>query len=131
MKTVTSTRALFPLGRLVATHGALAALCDAGQSPVEFLRRHQSGDWGELDAADRAENEYSLLHGFRLLSAYRLSDGTRVWIITEADRSSIIAASAGQKSRPLRWYERPGSGLPSDREAGHPTYGPAHPQAHG
>jgi hypothetical protein len=45
-------------------------------------------DWGEVDAHDKAENEYSLQHGFRLLSTYRLADGTKIWVITEADRSS-------------------------------------------
>jgi hypothetical protein len=47
-----------------------------------------SGDWGELDSDDRAENERSVACGLRLLSAYTLSDGTRIWVITEADRSS-------------------------------------------
>jgi hypothetical protein len=60
----------------------------AGQSPMEFLQRHAAGDWGEVDAHDKAENEYSLQQGFRLLSAYRLADGTKIWIITEADRSA-------------------------------------------
>jgi len=78
----------FPLGHLVATPAALAALSAAGQSPKEFVERHVSGDWGELDEEDRQENESSLKEGLRILSAYRLSDGTRVWIITEADRSS-------------------------------------------
>ena len=78
----------FQLGSLVATPGALQALEQAGQSPMEFLQRHAAGDWGEVDAHDKAENEYSLQQGFRLLSAYRLADGTKIWIITEADRSS-------------------------------------------
>ena len=60
----------------------------AGQSPMEFLQRHAAGDWGEGDAHDKAEYEYSLQQGFRLLSAYRLADGTKIWIITEADRSA-------------------------------------------
>ncbi len=55
---------------------------------MEFLQRHAAGDWGEVDAHDKAENEYSLQQGFRLLSAYRLADGTKIWIITEADRSA-------------------------------------------
>jgi hypothetical protein len=37
---------------------------------------------------DRRENELSLIHGFCLLSAYKLSNGTKVLIITEADRSA-------------------------------------------
>jgi hypothetical protein len=78
----------FQLGSLVATPGALQALEQAGQSPMEFLQRHAAGDWGEVDAHDKTENEYSLQHGFRLLSAYRLADGTKIWIITEADRSA-------------------------------------------
>jgi hypothetical protein len=78
---------LFPLGKVVATPGALAALEPANQTPSEFLRRHLSGDWGALDAHDIAENEYSLAHGFRLLSSYRTTAGETIWIITEADRS--------------------------------------------
>jgi len=79
----------FPLGHLVATPGALrAAIEDAGDNALAFIRRHAAGDWGEVDAHDQQENELSLRKGFRLLSAYRLSDGTRIWIITEADRSA-------------------------------------------
>ena len=77
----------FSLGRLVATPGALEAIQKAGENPLEFVRRHQCGDWGELTAADVQENERSLINGWRLLSAYRLSDGTKIWVITEADRS--------------------------------------------
>ncbi len=54
----------------------------------DVLKRHVTGDWGDLDPADRAENELSLRAGFRLLSAYALPDGTRIWLITEADRSA-------------------------------------------
>lgn len=52
-------------GRVVATPGALEVLEEAGVEPRELLRRHLSGDWGELDAHDRRENERSLKHGFR------------------------------------------------------------------
>ena len=78
----------FPLGRIVATPGALRALGRTGDTPAAFLRRHVAGDWGDLGAEDRAENERSVACGFRLLSAYALADGTRIWVITEADRSS-------------------------------------------
>ena len=80
--------ASFDLGRIVATPGALKALERAGETPLTFLRRHVAGDWGNLDEHDRTENELSVREGFRLLSAYELSDGTKIWIITEADRSS-------------------------------------------
>lgn len=78
----------FPLGQVVATPGALRALEDSGESAFDLLYRHASGDWGELDEHDRRENELSLREGFRLLSAYRLKTGERIWIITEADRSA-------------------------------------------
>jgi hypothetical protein len=64
-------RPLFDLGQLVATPGALAALEKSGQSPMEFLTRHVTGDWGAVPEEDRKENQFSLEKGFRLLSSYR------------------------------------------------------------
>ena len=78
----------FPFGQIVATPGALEALEEAGERPTTFLKRHFIGDWGEVDEHDQRENERSLADGCRLLSAYTLSTGTKLWIITEADRSS-------------------------------------------
>lgn len=81
--------ALFPLGHVVATPGALEAISSAGVEPLELLRRHQAGDWGVIPACDARENERSLKHGFRLLSSYRVGEnGEKVWIITERDRKS-------------------------------------------
>jgi len=79
---------LFPLGQTVATPGALEALERNQQRPTDFLQRHQTGDWGELEDEDRKENEVSLREGFRILSAYHLKDKTKIWLITEADRSA-------------------------------------------
>ena len=76
-----------PLGQLVATRGALAALESAGQSPLEFLLRHSAGDWGEICPEDRLANDEALKNGTRLLSAYRTSLGIAIWIITESDFS--------------------------------------------
>jgi hypothetical protein len=81
-------RPLFLLGQVVVTPGRLRAFEATGQVPSHFLERHNAGDWGELSTEDIAENVLSLAEGFRLLSAYRLADQTRIWIITEADRSS-------------------------------------------
>ena len=75
----------FPLGQLVATPGALAALTPADIHAA--LTRHAAGDWGEVDEDDRRENDLSVARGFRLLSAYRSGSGTRFWVLTEADRS--------------------------------------------
>ena len=74
------------MGRILATPGALKALLEVEEDPLHLLARHASGDWGELDAYDRRENELALEHGRRLLSSYPVGEG-RVWIITEADRS--------------------------------------------
>jgi hypothetical protein len=78
---------LFPTGQLVGAPGGLAAFAKNRQHPTTFLRRHVRGDWGELDAEDMEENEFSLARGLRLLSRYTLKDHTVIWIITEADRS--------------------------------------------
>jgi hypothetical protein len=72
----------------VATPGALEALADAGESPLDFLARHQAGDWGALCPEDRRLNDQALRQGARLLSAYHTSKGVKLWLITEADRSS-------------------------------------------
>ena len=79
---------LFRLGQVVATPGALEALQAAGQDPLELLKRHQSGDWGEVPPEDKQENDFSVQQGFRILSAYTLNTGVKLWLITEADRSA-------------------------------------------
>jgi hypothetical protein len=77
----------FELGACVATPGALEVLDGRNVSPLDLLQRHASGDWGDLPKADARENDRALKTGLRLLSSYPVGDG-RVWIITEADRSS-------------------------------------------
>ncbi|MBY0457639.1 MAG: hypothetical protein K2V38_09900 [Gemmataceae bacterium] len=75
-----------PLGRTVATPAALAAV-----SPLDIaaaLRRHASGDWGDVDPDDRAVNDDALRSGERLLSVYRSANGVTFWVLTEADRSA-------------------------------------------
>ena len=79
-------RAPLPLGSVVATPGALKLLSEIGEDPFDFLARHAAGDWGELCAFDRRQNEIALRDGYRVLSSYDVPQG-RVWIITEADRS--------------------------------------------
>jgi hypothetical protein len=74
----------FPLGRTVATPGAMALGIDLNP----YMRRHHRGDWGDLDECDKQANEDALIHGDRILSHYKLGDGRRIYIITEWDRSS-------------------------------------------
>ena len=78
---------LFTLGQVVATPGALSALQNAEQQPAEFLDRHVNGDWGEVPEEDKRENEFSVQHGFRILSASTTTAGDTIWLLTEADRS--------------------------------------------
>ncbi len=75
----------FELGVVVATPAALELVGPLGVHGL--LRRHASGDWGDLGAFDRRQNERALRIGARILSAYETPAG-RVWIVTEADRSS-------------------------------------------
>ncbi len=81
------TAPLFPLGRVVATPGTLNALATAGQDPGELLERHQGGDWGGVPHEDALENRRSVANGWRVMSSYAVGPA-RIWIITEADRSS-------------------------------------------
>ena len=81
-------RLKFRLGQLVATPGALDALKEASTGFLPYVSRHLEGDWGEISPEDAAENELSLREGFRLLSAYKLPTGCKIWLITEADRSA-------------------------------------------
>lgn len=78
--------AVFRLGHIVATPNALRSITQ--DDILLGIRRHQAGDWGELGEEDRATNDRALVAGERLLSAYRAANGTRFWIITEADRSA-------------------------------------------
>lgn len=81
-------QALFALGELYITQNAADALEQAGQPPTAFLLRHIVGDWGELDAEDRATNDEAVATEGRILSAYTTTVGEKVWVITEGDRSA-------------------------------------------
>lgn len=63
-------------------------MTEAGTNGFEYLAWHVRGDWGDLDEADMLENDLSIREGFRILSAYTLSTGVKIWIITEANRST-------------------------------------------
>lgn len=84
----TRTKPKFPLGNIYITPAALRSCAEAKVSPYVYIFRHAQEDWGELDEEDIKENEFSLEHGFRVLSAYTLPTGQRMFCITEADRSS-------------------------------------------
>lgn len=78
---------MFPLGMVVMTPGAAALLAECGIEARDIIKRHQAGDWGELYPEDCKLNDDAVKYGERILSAYKLGAGHRLWIITEADRS--------------------------------------------
>jgi len=78
----------FPLGQIVATHGALEALEEAGQSPQEFISRHARLEQAELSDEDHKENLLSVDRHLRIFSAYKTAKGLKIWVISEADRST-------------------------------------------
>lgn len=79
-----NAKPLFCLGRIVATPGGLTALTLSNQTPAPFLLRHAAGDWGVVCDEDKEANQDALRSGDRLLSAYLLANGKKLWIITEA-----------------------------------------------
>ena len=83
----TKPRHKFPSGRVMSTPGAMDALEKSGQPVAIFLLRHLSGDWGDVCSEDGKLNDAAIRDGERVLSAYELSTGVRIWIITERDRS--------------------------------------------
>ena len=77
-----------PLGKVYGTMGAVVAFARALDEDMNiYLARDAGGDDGEVSESDRQANEHALKHGLRVLSAYRLRTGEKIWIITEADRS--------------------------------------------
>ena len=80
----------FSLGQTVLTAGVNDRVADDEEFAkfvMQGMKRHAAGDWGNLSADDAKENEYSLKHQLRLLSAYEQEGLPKIWIITEADRS--------------------------------------------
>lgn len=85
---VNAPKPLFRPGQVVATPGAIAALDERGLAALSFLIRHLAGDWSEMDEEDQQANDYAVRHGLRVLSSYQLDAQQKIWLITEADRSS-------------------------------------------
>ena len=87
---------LFPLGRVVMTANLQHTLTEVipeswDQELKAMIDRHVTGDWGDLEEADQQANDAALKDGSRIFSAYHTSDRTKVWVITEADRSYTTA----------------------------------------
>lgn len=78
--------AKFPLGKIVATPGAVQDV--APDDVLRALERHAQGDWGECHPEDAEANSRALSEGEgRIFSVFDSRQGVRFWVITEADRS--------------------------------------------
>jgi len=77
----------FPLGHIVITPGAAQLFGPNHIEPARMLRRHVTGDWGNISADDQDTNQAALTNGARLISVYDYK-GQSVWVITEGDRSA-------------------------------------------
>ncbi len=78
--------AKFKLGKIVSTPYALSRLTQ--EDILRGIGRHQAGDWGDVSEHDRQANDRALVERTRLLSVYHAANGTKFWLITEADRSA-------------------------------------------
>lgn len=79
---------LFLSPKISITVAARDVLAEAGDDPRSFLDRHFYGDWGDLDAHDKAMNDEALKTKDRILSVYRTSQGRRFYIITDPDHET-------------------------------------------
>ena len=80
-------RPLFDLGQVVATHRAISLLEESGENHFQLLVRHITGDWGDLGEEDKQANNEAVHYSNRIISAYELLPGQKLWIITEWNRS--------------------------------------------
>jgi hypothetical protein len=76
---------MFELGKVVTTTAVRET--EHQDDLLWALSRHQSGDWGEVSEDDKRCNDDSVDGRGRLLSAFTLLSGNKVWCLTEWDRS--------------------------------------------
>lgn len=83
-------KVIFDPGSVLLTQSVQHLMERGYLDPTLYLRRYISGDWGELHDEDRNSNQRALTTRERLFSRYNVDvgDETRLWIITEADRST-------------------------------------------
>ena len=75
----------FRLGQILITSNAMNKL--EYEDTIVAMQRHAACDWGE--SKDKELNDAAVENGDdRIISVYRDKKGTKLWIITEADRSA-------------------------------------------
>jgi hypothetical protein len=58
---------------------------------MKFLRRHLTGDWGDVPPGNKRANDAALQQKERVLSAYEVMPNVKIWFITEGDRQATTA----------------------------------------
>lgn len=91
-----NTEPLFSMGHLGISPGAFSALLSLGLNPNVFLTRHVTGDWLEMEPEDQEVNRRALSVGSRVFSSYGFGDNKKLWVITEADKSSTMILLPGE-----------------------------------
>ncbi len=77
----------FQLGQTVATPAALETLRRLNIEPSTLLDRHLDCDWSDMAEEDQQSNRAALTNGERIFSSFIVGQSTKVWVITEWDRS--------------------------------------------
>lgn len=72
----------FSLGQIVITRGAEQYCAENSVDFTSLLRRHLTGDWGELSEEDKQTNKESIERKGMVLSSYKVGPG-KLWIITD------------------------------------------------
>lgn len=90
------TEQLFSLGQMVATPHAIDVLSQDNMTPLDLIKKHVSGDYGQLCAEDAHMNEQAIENGDRILSVYHTSKGEKLYVVTEWDRSATTVLLASE-----------------------------------
>lgn len=83
----------FQPGTVVATVGATMVATE--EQLKALVRRHLSGDWGDVNCDDAQANERAVKWGDRILSSYEVN-GEKLWVETVADRSSTCVMTPSE-----------------------------------
>ncbi len=77
-------------GKVAITHGVNEMMKES-TTFLKFVKasliRYINGDWGDTCEDDKRQNDWAVGNGERILAAYSDENGTKIWIITEWDRS--------------------------------------------
>lgn len=82
----------FEFGTIYTTtviHSRMSEDKKFGNFVNKSLSRYKTFDWGEIPKEDKNLNDEAITNGERIFATYIYpADGTKIWIITEADRST-------------------------------------------